>query len=1169
MVKPNKIFLSFFVLGFFSLLSQTIIIREFIISFGGNELGIGLFYFFWLLWVGIGALLVLIFLEKFLTHHFLKLLSFYPILSLVEMVFFIRLRSFAQINWWEFFSLEKIFLYLFLFTSLISLFTGIIFTLGVCWIKKLKKETTTRIVGASYICESLGSFFAGSLITFLIIKLTPPALILLSGALIFTGIILWISISLRDKLSVLLNTLLLLIILISILSPQKIIHLFHNLRAKTLLPKAEFVEEVYTPYQHLFLGKMGDKLIVTSGRQILSTIPEVIDADKESALFMAETNMAKDILIFGWGGENLIVSLLKFPIRSIVYCVEDKVYYETVQRNVNKEVKSKLKDRRIKVVFSSPRLFLKKNKRKFDLAIIYTPDPSNLIVNSFFTKDFYQLVKRNLKERGILATRITSAENFLGEEIKNYGSSLYYTLKAVFPQIIITPGKINWFLASEKNSSLTEDPLILKERLEKFIPRTFSFPPTGFYSLFRKERINFVKKIYINNPLFKNFTLTNNDLHPLTFFLNILVLLRYSNLYLVKFFKVAFLQGIYLCLFVLLLFFFLRVHFLIKIGNVKNKRLIFNSKLFQFLSGFLGFSLHLLLIFLFQNKFGTIFQLIGLVNSLFMLGLTVGAVLGRFIMKKLPILKAIIYVLVFQITIVLLIYPLLVKLNLPLLFQSLLFILFFLTEGIITGTSYPLSAKILEDNHLSTKNIAASLETLDHWGGALGGLLSTLFLFPLLGIKKSLLIIFLITFLLLILLGLELFPFSLIKKRKEVLLPSSLYIRTSYILFAISLTFIFNSFVSKKGELAFEEKSVFKEEGCTFIKSPYPMWVCQRGEKKEVILDSKDYSPEIKGFGGPIRLLIKIDEGKKINEIKVIEHKETPSYIKGLDKFLQQFRGRSLKDNFSLKNVDTISGATITSSAIIKIINEISSKINSRKIEKELTFNFSNYLLIIFFISIGILLYFLNPPLLLRKIYLILGIILLGLRFNFIFSSYHLSNLLNFNFPSPEFLPLLLIHLLPILLGIFLGGFWCGWICPFGSLQEVINLYPKKISSSLDKKARYFKYILLTIFIVVITTQKNAHLFTQEPLNIFFLHPFQININKTLGLLILLFSLFFPRFWCRYFCLCGAFLSLFNKFYLFKKLTLKKYKNCPLGVDKTYSLDCIQCNLCWKNEKDR
>ena len=288
-----------------------------------------------------------------------------------------------------------------------------------------------------------------------------------------------------------------------------------------------------------------------------------------------------------------------------------------------------------------------------------------------------------------------------------------------------------------------------------------------------------------------------------------------------------------------------------------------------------------------------------------------------------------------------------------------------------------------------------------------------------------------------------------------------------------------------------------------------------------------------------------------------------------MDKFLQQFRGRSLKDNFSLKNVDTISGATITSSAIIKIINEISSKINSRKIEKELTFNFSNYLLIIFFISIGILLYFLNPPPLLRKIYLILGIILLGLRFNFIFSPYHLSNLLNFNFPSPEFLPLLLIHLLPILLGIFLGGFWCGWICPFGSLQEVINLYPKKISSSLDKRARYFKYILLTIFIVVITTQKNAHLFTQEPLNIFFLHPFQININKTLGLLILLFSLFFPRFWCRYFCLCGAFLSLFNKFYLFKKLTLKKYKNCPLGVDKTYSLDCIQCNLCWKNEKDR
>jgi len=1168
MSKPNKILFLFFALGFFSLFSQTIIIREFIISFGGNELGIGLFCFFWLFWVGTGALLVLTFLGKFLDRHFLKLLFLYPLLSFTEIIFFIQLRSFAHISWWEFFTLEKVFLYLFVFTSFISLFTGIIFTLGIIWVKKIKEEETAKIIGSCYIFESLGSFFAGSLVTFFIIKLFPPSLIITSGSLIFTFVILIVSSSFKDKISFVLNIFLFFIFLTFFFFPQKINTFFHKTRTKNLLPQAEFVEEIYTPYQHLFLGKMAEKLIVVSNGEILSTIPEIVDADKESALFMAESDFAKKVLIFGWGAENLIASLLKFPIDRIIYCLEDRVYYETIQRNLSWGLKSKLKDERLKVVFDSPRLFLRRNNEKFDLVIIYTSDPSNLVINTFFTKDFYQLVKKNMKEKAVLVTRITSSENFLGEEIRNYGSSLYYTLREVFPRVVITPGKINWFFASQKGSSLTEDPFILEKRLKKFVPSVFSFPPSGFHSIFIKERIDFIKKLYVDNPLFKNFRLINKDLHPLTFFLNLLVLLRYSNLYLVKFFKSAFLQGIYILGFILFIFLFLRLHFLIRVENIKNKRLVFNTKLFQFLSGFLGFSLHILLIFLFQNKFGTIFQLIGLVNSLFMLGLSVGGVLGRFFIKKIDSLKAIVGVLILQIIIVFLIYPLFLQISLPSFYPFSIFIFFFLLEGIVTGTSYPLSAKILEENKFSPKKIAVYLETLDHWGGALGGLISTLFMFPLLGIKRSLLIIFLITFLLLLLFGLEIFPLNFIKKEKRVPLFSFPYLRTSYILFAVSIIFIFNSFLLEKKRMFLDKEFTLKKDDCTFRKFPYPVWVCKKDKEKEYLLDSKDYAPGIKGFSGPIHLLIRIDKERKIKEIKVIKHKETPSYVKNLDKFLEQFKGRLLEEKLTLKDIDAISGATVTSSAIIEIVNEVGSKIKGKRIKRKIVFDFSTYLLLSF-VFVGVVLYFLNPPFWLRKIYLILGVIFLGFRFNLIFSPYHLSNLLNFNFSSPAFLSLFLIHLLPIFLGILLGGFWCGWLCPFGSLQEVLNFSRGKMSSSLNKKARYFKYIFLVIFIVVISIQKNAYLFKQEPLNIFFLYPFKINIDKILGIVALLFSLFFLRFWCRYFCLCGAFLSLFNKFYLFKKITLKKYKNCPLGVDKSYSIDCIQCNLCLKDEKGR
>ncbi len=85
------------------------------------------------------------------------------------------------------------------------------------------------------------------------------------------------------------------------------------------------------------------------------------------------------------------------------------------------ELKKSFQDSRLEIVFRSPRLFLKENaspgnssQKKFDLVIVNTPDPSNLIINNLFTQEFYSLLKENLKDRGVLGTRITSAENYIG-----------------------------------------------------------------------------------------------------------------------------------------------------------------------------------------------------------------------------------------------------------------------------------------------------------------------------------------------------------------------------------------------------------------------------------------------------------------------------------------------------------------------------------------------------------------------------------------------------------------------------------------------------------------------------------------------------------------------------------------------------------------------------------
>ncbi|UCD15277.1 MAG: FMN-binding protein [Candidatus Omnitrophota bacterium] len=1183
-MKRKAVLLLFFALGFFSILAQTLIIREFIVSFGGNELGIGLFYFFWLFWVGAGSLLVLTKLGRLLHKHFLKIAFLYPVIAFLEIVLFVSLRRLAHLYWWEFFSLERVFLYLLGFTALISFFTGIIFTVAVLWLKEVKEEETSSLVTRAYVFESLGSFAAGALVTLLIIKLVPPLVILIAASICFCCAGFIASIFFKKHIAAGLNVGLLIVLLAFIFMPQKAINFFDNLRAKNIFPEGKFLSQVYTPYQHLFVTKLKNQLVVLSGGEVVSSLPQVVDADKQSALFIAQNPSAKNILIFGIGAENLIASLLKFPVENITYCLEDKVYYDVIFNNAPAQIKSALTDKRLNVVFMPPRLLLRQSSgNPFDLVVVYTPDPSNLVLNAFFTKEFYQLLSNNLTQRGIFATRIISAENFIGSQLRNYGSSVYYTLREVFPKIVITPGKINWFLAGRKESLLVDDSRVLEERFEKIKPRLISFAPQAFASIFLKERVDFTKQMYVDNALFKKTKLINTDNKPLTFFLDILVMARYSQGALVKFFKGALFVGMFVFLIPVLVFLIARIYFLLRIENVKDKRLAFNSKLFQFFSGFLGFAFHLSLIFLFQNRFGTIFQLIGLVNALFMLGLCSGAFLGKSFLRRVAAAKVVVAVLSIEALLILSAYPLFTQVTVG--FDKALFVLFvifFFVAGSLTGASYPLVSKLLQDNNLSLTKVAVSLEALDHWGGSCAGILAGLFMLPLLGVFKTLLLLSIICLILIFIFGAELVPVKLLRKERVPQRLSFPYIRTFYCLVVISICFLVISYLLERKSNLWREPALqltIEGQDCRWQQHPFAAYVCQSKEGREYVLDSKDYASHIKGFGGHINLKIRITDRGQIKEIKVIEHKETTQYAKNIDTFLSQFGGRFMRQEFSLDTVDAISGATVTSTAIVDIVNEVKQKVFTQLeegppeqvVRRGAVVNLAS-LCLIFFTAVSVILYIFFPhQVFWRKIYLTFVVVILGVGFNLTFSIFHLANLLTFNIPAGKILSHMLIYATPLVLGVLLGQFWCGWLCPFGSLQELLgsSRLCSQPSETVDRRLRFFKYIFLTVVIVVVSVNRDAFLFKQEPLSVFFLNPFRFSKDKVLALTALFFSIFFLRFWCRYFCACGAALSLFNKIALFRKFFIKKYKNCPRRLKDVSDIDCIQCNVCMSSPGDR
>ncbi len=187
-----------------------------------------------------------------------------------------------------------------------------------------------------------------------------------------------------------------------------------------------------------------------------------------------------------------------------------------------------------------------------------------------------------------------------------------------------------------------------------------------------------------------------------------------------------------------------------------------------------------------------------------------------------------------------------------------------------------------------------------------------------------------------------------------------------------------------------------------------------------------------------------------------------------------------------------------------------------------------------------------------------------------------------------------------IFVGAIFGRFICGWLCPFGLVQDLIHKIPfrKKIKTfKSDKFLRKLKYIILLVFVILLpmvvvdVTGQGDPWFCKYicpagmlqgglPLTVLneglrgaigFLYTWKFVILVITVLL----SIIIYRPFCKYICPLGAIYAFFNKVSVFRlhfdedKCVQcgKCSKACKMNVNPTKepnSAECIRCGLCEK-----
>jgi len=360
----------------------------------------------------------------------------------------------------------------------------------------------------------------------------------------------------------------------------------NQLTLKRLYPRLKLVTN--SPYQQIIQTEEGNqKNFYLSGQLAFSSGGRL---ENELLAGLAFSFISSPQRVLFSGSPYLAATLADYPLVTEINFVEVDPLFLSLEKEF-------LPDK-IKTTEADLAQYLISRQQSFDLVIINPPLPSSLFLNRYYTQEFFSLVKKSLKKKGVLVIIFSAPTAYQGEELLRLGRSIYQTFTTVFPQhFLFTPE--DQFVLVGSQAPLEVNPKRLSF-LEKFYP---SFSQTYFeYQQQKLTRNTILARL--KNPPEK----INSNFSPVGFFYHTLF---WQTLFNFRLPKIMYHFGFWLPLVLLIL------------GGVlwQKNRPFKDEFLLVIASSFILLSLQILLIFLFQIKVGLLYSQLALLFALVLLGM--------------------------------------------------------------------------------------------------------------------------------------------------------------------------------------------------------------------------------------------------------------------------------------------------------------------------------------------------------------------------------------------------------------------------------------------------------------------------------------------------------------------------------------------------------------------
>jgi spermidine synthase len=569
-------------LGVSCVMTQLALVRELLGAFAGNEMVLGVALGVWLLLMGIGT---------WLGRTSDKLRN--PLAVLVVMQILVAVLPLLQV-----FLLRTLHNVVFVRGAMAgvteTVASAFILSLPYCLVagyaltlacSLLAREEGGLGIGRVYIADSIGSIGGGVLFSFVLVQLLDhiailvyPAVLNLLGAGVMgfrTG---------HKLLSTIAG-----VLAVAVMAAAVLVDL-DGVSTALQYPRQHIVARANSPYGKLLVTESDGQFdFIENGIPLTSTRDDQ-HVEETVHYAMAQRPDARKVLLVAGGISGTAKEILKYNVSRVDYVELDPLILELGR----KYLPENLADNRIKIINTDGRLFVRQTGEKYDVVIVDVPDPSTAQLNRFYTVEFLAEVKQVLAKDGVLGFSLGHYENYVSPELARMLASARGSLQPSFQNVLVIPGGRVFFLASD--GPLFDD---IASRIEQRGIKTKLVNRHYLDAMLTTDRMADMQRA-IAQP-----AALNKDFNPVLYF--------YHLRHWMSQFKNGF--GVLQASLLLLL-----CVYLVRLRG---------AALILFASGFAGSALEFVLLLAFQVLCGSVYHQVGVIVTIFMAGLAIGALMAN------------------------------------------------------------------------------------------------------------------------------------------------------------------------------------------------------------------------------------------------------------------------------------------------------------------------------------------------------------------------------------------------------------------------------------------------------------------------------------------------------------------------------------------------------------